>query len=330
MTFEWNALFTALKLKRPAKTTGFSTARECCSIGIFPDQFLIGISRGFQSLKSDLLLAYPFQKHQFAAALRNVVEDQQLGNMPCRWVLYPDQYLLFLMDDLPVAADEFQAAIRWKLGSMIPYPAEEALVDYFRIPPQKKHEPQPMIMVAVSHAPYLEKYAENLVYSGLNLTAISIQEIALSRITSLFCTDERSSALLYLEENAGELLIVRQKTLYLQRRFSDGWGRLDDIPSAPKETRPDCVLADLTLEIQRSIDYYQTQWRHVIPAQILFATNLPEQDSKRMADQFDACFSIPVTLLPTERIFPESYRLWREHRGSILPVLGGLLSAEGG
>lgn len=335
MALAWNTFVTGLK-QRMKWLTGRNVTvpgTDCCAIGILPDQFYLGISRGAGAAKSDLLLSYPYEKGRMADTLERVALNHQLAQMDCRWILYPEQYALFLMDDLPVPASEFQAAIRWKLTDALPFPAQESVIDHFHIPPHKTHDPQSMIMVAAAQFTILENGVDAINRAGLHLTEIGIQELALTQLVSQFDTGEKGLALVYLEEKSGELLIMRQRSLYLQRSFVDGWGAMREVFSSPVVGNEGGIcsqIEDLALEIQRSLDFYQVQWRQQAPAQIFLATSLPAADSRRIADALVSCFSIPVILVPLEKSFPAVSQRWMSRQGRFLPVLGGLLSREAG
>jgi len=197
-----------------------------CAVSVTAAGVSLAVLRHPDQHKLDLLVSFPLhQPDELASVLSDVVSDQGLKGMTTRWILAPDQYHLYLMDNLPVTADEFQSAIRWKLVELLPFPVEEAIIDSFQIPAQKTHDPHPMITVSVTRSDFLKTGAEAIAQSGLNLTSIGIQELSLRNIAALFEQDERSTALVYLEADRSEVLVTRESLLSLFAKRRHHWLR---------------------------------------------------------------------------------------------------------
>ncbi|MDX1902417.1 MAG: hypothetical protein SFW66_10550 [Gammaproteobacteria bacterium] len=239
-----------------------------CALGIAHDEIILAINRRPNQFQLDELIVVPREKETpLSDILSAVVEKYQLEEMPCTLMLQPHEYELFLLDNPPVKKSEFQSAIRWKILSLIHFPLDEAIIDHFQVPLQKTHNPQQMIMVAVTRKNLLQAYSKAIKQSRLDLTAITIQEMGLRNATVLFDDDLKSTALIYLQDQGSEILIVNNKLLYFHRDLKL---RLKEFESLKDftETSSHEVLDHLALDIQRSFDYYQAQWRKPLPARI--------------------------------------------------------------
>ena len=65
-------------------------------------------------------------------------------------------------------------------------------------------------------------------------------------------------AFIYLEEDVGLITITRQNTLYLSRRFDYGRARLLQAGTAEVTPVLEGLLDAIVIEIQRSLDYYES------------------------------------------------------------------------
>lgn len=86
--------------------------------------------------------------------------------------------------------------------------------------------------------------------SGLELAVIDIAELALRNVTAGLPEDAGGVALLHLCGGTGLIVITHQAHLYLARS-------LEVDPSPGGEDR---ALETLTLEVQRSLDYYESHF----------------------------------------------------------------------
>lgn len=266
----------------------------------------------------------PISRSQtFASVLSAAVAEHHLSGMECVWILQPESYQTFLMEALPVADNEFQAAIRWKVKSMISFPIEDAVIDYYKTPEQKTHKPTPMIMTIVSQISYLAPYVKKIQATGLRLTTIDIDELALRNITALFETDEKTTALIYLRNAMSYISLTNRKTLYFERAVDFG---LDAIGSVENVEQTNPSLDKLALELQRSIDYFQTQWRLPLPSRI-FITSVVDH-AQVMAEYLTARLAMPIQELDLSSVLSSHQPLTLALQGENLAVLGGVIRNE--
>lgn len=324
MRERWSALVSALG----QRMTGWagkpvSGASGFCCLSLQSHDLTLAASLSSREPLVDLLLSFRWETGEsLVSLLENVVREHGLQGLPCLQILAPADYHIFLMDSLPVSAAEFQSAIRWKLADLVSFPPEEAIVDHFEIPARKSHDPHPMIMVAVAHANILHSGVEMLQAAGLQPFSIGIRELAFRNLAALYEKDERTTALIYVEEQHTEVLLTRLGLLYLHRRLGPG----RRVFAGEERTTG---LQQLALELQRSFDYYQLQWRHAMPTRILMAAASPDPAWEDLVKQLESLLAITIQPLDVSEVMSARQALpGLAEQGHYLPVLGGLAGRE--
>lgn len=192
--------------------------------------------------------------------LSGLVERFKLDATPASWVMPLDDYQLFLIESPPVPQNEFASALNWRVRSLISYPIEEAIIDYFPLPAKKSAPDNPMLGVVTTRFNQLSMFVDILKKSGLKLSVIDIPELTLRNLTALYEDDEKSTAFLYFYEKVIILNISRQKTLYFTRRINR--------PTATDSTHE---AEQISLEIMRYFDFFQSKWRYPSPSRVFIA-----------------------------------------------------------
>ncbi len=292
----------------------------CCCLGLSEKEIALAIVRHRANAQIERLEIIPREKNRsLESQLAAAVKHFTLEDMPCYWILQPEEYQLFLFDALPVPAAEFQAAIRWKVASLLNFPIDEAIIDSFPVPQQKTHAPHDMIITAVTRLPILLPTIESIRASGMIPAFIGIQELALRNITALYETDEKGTALFWMREKDSEILLTCQKKLYFQR--------IVNLSALQCQADVDRVA----LEIQRSLDYYQAQWRKAPPGRLFLATTIADLSVSTMAAALTTRLATPVTTLHLHEQ-PIMHRLGKDVRIENcmpwLPIVGAAIRRE--
>lgn len=259
------------------------------------------------------------------SVLRALVQRHHLENVRCSWVLSPQNFHMILTEELPVTAAEFQSAIRWKIKASLSFPVEEAVIDSFLIPPKKSITTNDNLMVIAAQKSFLQPTSEKIIAAGLRLNIIDISILALKNISSLYETDEKSTALVFLQAQSCRLIITCQKQLYFVRAFDcnaeelAGGNVLDD-------NNKKFILDKLALDIQRSFDYYQSAWRQPQPARLLFGAI--DHVAPDVIDYLSQHLPTPLTRLNTESYLQANKEITQERQNKCLLAIGGALRVE--
>lgn len=256
--------------------------------------------------------------------LARLVADAGLKGVSANLVLAASDYNLFLVDAPPVAAEEMASAVRWKIKDLLDYPVEQAVIDVFTLPPDATpNRPTGRVYAVAAAKSRLQQLITLVNQSGLELRAIDIPELALRNITSHLEDDYNGLAFLSLEPGGGVLNIVKQGQLYLTRRINlpvsqnmtadADWGGQQD---------------RLVLEIQRSLDYFESQMGQQPVSRIVLAPR--GRDTSVLLDVLTSSLAPPVVALNLdERISAPD---WADEalKADCLTVIGGGLRPGSG
>ena len=167
-----------------------------------------------------------------------------------------ENYQLLLVEAPDVPPEELRSAIRWRIKDLIQFHVDDATIDVFEIPDQKRQSGRLMYAVAAK-TPRLKEITTGAEATGLKLEVIDLPELAIRNIAALMDGDVRGMASLYLGVDRGFIVISRQGTLFLARSLDVGEDRL----AAADETERQRLLETVALEMQRSMDYYDSHFQ---------------------------------------------------------------------
>ncbi len=193
-------------------------------------------------------------------ALSALAVQHKLAEYDCHLVLTGDNYRRVNIEAPAVDESEITEAIRWKINELIDFPVEKAVIDYYHGPMAVRANSSKMLEVIASPIDIIKDLIEKCAKAGLRLKVIDIQETTLRNLAVQLPENDRGIALLYLQEFSGTLLIQKETTIYVFRKFEIGYKKLgldeaysSDSPTAHAHT-------NLALEIQRSLDYVESYY----------------------------------------------------------------------
>ena len=256
--------------------------------------------------------------------LAKAVQKYALLGVPCTWILQPEDYQLLQTEALPVAPAEFQAAIRWKVKDLLRFPIDDAVIDSFAIPPAKLATSVNSIMLVVARASFITPLTEQIVGSGLSLNTIDIPELAFRNLTAFYEKDEKSTAFLYMQAENSQLVVTQHQKLYFTRRLELGLTELNAQAKEPKAEGVSYPFVDrMALDLQRSFDFFQSQWRQPEPVRILLGLSGP--CTLDLALLLAARLNVSVQTVDLNQYFDNKLQLPMSDDGNFLPILGGIL-----
>lgn len=196
-------------------------------------------------------------------ALAGLVDEHELKGVPCNLVLSSDQYQIFQTEKPPVADGELSEAIRWKVKDLIDYPLEDAITSVFDFPEDATRGRGSLINVVSARRVLLQENIKLLADVGLELQSIDISELVLRNISMRYDSTGNGLALLFMRPGFGMILVSKGDTVYFSRRFDFSLDALKN--TATQES----TVQQLALEVQRSLDYYESQMGQVPPKELL-------------------------------------------------------------
>jgi len=199
---------------------------------------------------------------QTSEALHKLVEKHDLAHSRTVAVMARGSYNLIQIDPPDVPEGEFREAVRWQIKDLLDFPAEQAVVDTFS---SEASENQTLSFAVAASQEQVWQMVHTLRDAELDTGAIDIPELALRSLMSLLPDDGRGLALLSLWRDSGLITIVRNGELCMARRINlgvqelvaaaDPAGEIDGVEISEAQQN---ILDAVILEIQRSLDYYES------------------------------------------------------------------------
>jgi MSHA biogenesis protein MshI len=192
--------------------------------------------------------------------LSKLVIQHNLAEYDCHLVLTSDNYRRVNVEAPTVAENEIIEALRWQINELIDFPADKAVIDYYEMPMAVRANSSKMLEVIASPIDIIREQIEKCTKADLQLKVIDIQETALRNLAVQLPENDRGVAILYLLEYSGTLLIQKETTIYVSRKFEIGYKKLglDEPYSSDNSTAN--AHNNLALEIQRSLDYVESYY----------------------------------------------------------------------
>jgi MSHA biogenesis protein MshI len=181
------------------------------------------------------------------AELKRMVAEFALAGLPVNLLLHPALYQMLLLDSPDVPAAELRDAMRWKVKEQISQPIEQVLLDAFALPADAYRGRSRMAYCAVLAKSGVNEWVEMLKHADLKLQSIDITEMAFRNLGLLAGAEGLNLALLRLRSSEGLISVQQGADLYMARRIEQG------LDQASQD------FSGVTLEIQRSLDYFESQ-----------------------------------------------------------------------
>ncbi len=183
-------------------------------------------------------------------SLASLQNKQQLSG-GCHLILSSKQNQIVQLDKPSVPDTEINAALKWQIKDLVTIAPEDMIVDYFDGPKLAGGGEKINVVCAVKSE--LQPYVEQLNKSELTIKSITIEEFAFA---SLLPVQDDACLMICQQPNEDMLLIiVKQGKLYFQRRLRG----MAQIAQKNEDELNMGTIDSLSLEIQRSTDYFERQ-----------------------------------------------------------------------
>lgn len=233
--------------------------------------------------------------------LTRLVKDLALEGELCNFVLSSQDYHLHLIEAPEVEESELRAAARWKVKDLLDTKPEEVAIDYFRVP-QHAYRGRDMVYVVAVAKTRIRALVSMIEECGLVLDSIDVPELVLRNLAAHFVGDSDGAAFMDLRGSGSTMNITRAGDLYLSRRINS---KLDsNIMQSPDWV---AIKARLILEIQRSLDYYESQMG--LPAINTLVLVQRRHDGSALADSLSQELTTRVRVLDLEEGLSSDVRL---------------------
>lgn len=223
-----------------------------------------------------------------ARLLARLRRELKLERYRCTTLLQPGAYQTFQVEAPNVPCEEARSAVRWRLREVLDYPLEAATVDALFLPaPEGAAGPAQMLAVAAKNE-LIEAVVRPFNEAGVPLEVIDIPELAQRNLAQRYEEPGRGLALLGFEEEGALLTFSCDGELCFARRID-----LAPAAGANAAARPE-FWERIALELQRSLDHFDRQFRHLAVSRVLIA---PIAGAHEMRDHLAANLDLPVAVL---------------------------------
>ena len=230
-----------------------------------------------------------------AVGLRSFVDTHGLAGSPVNYVLSPHLYHLLQVEPPQVPDEELNEALRWRVKDLINFDIEEAVLDSFPLPEESFRNRAAMVYVVVAKRSVIDE-AEALVKAArLELRSVDIAELALCNLLPKDEQQSQGTALVMLQGSDGVLNLMREQTLYLTR----------NVKASPEQLQGGELLSNATfnhlvLEIQRSLDYYESGLAQPPATRLLLVPTGEEEPT--VEEALDVSFALKAQRLDLESV----------------------------
>jgi MSHA biogenesis protein MshI len=218
-----------------------------------------------------------------------LTREHGLKRSHCTTVLSESDYKLLLTEAPDVPPGELKSAVRWRVKDLIDFHINDAALDVFDVPGQEGAGPVREMYVVAARTQAIQARVDLLQAAGVNLEIIDIPELAQRNIAALLPEDAQGVALLSFGERGGLITITRQGYLYLSRTLATAPSDLED--AATRALHLDQVV----LEVQRSLDYYESHFRQAPIRHLVLAP--PPFDATALVEHLTANLNVQARML---------------------------------
>lgn len=247
----------------------------------------------------------------------------QAQKFPVTSTLPDGSYQLLLVEVPDVPDEEVANAIPWKIKDLLDSPVEDTVIELFDMPSRNAGGAERMAYAVATRRNTVADHVGMLRQAGIALDVISIPELCLRNIATRLPQDRDGVAFLHLTEDHGILTISRQGLLYLIRRIERGRRSLQE---ADGEFALSEAQATFVLEVQRSLDYYESHFDRRPLHELVLA---PGSDVGGLANALSDQLGLSVSSLDLNQIFDMQTAATPTEQGACLLAIGaGLRTAE--
>jgi len=240
--------------------------------------------------------------HNISESLSGLADVVDSNGM-CNIVLSSGQYQIIQVDKPNVPEEEINAALKWQVKDLVPFKPDNMVVDYFDGPQLTNGVEK--INVVCADLKELSEIVGSAIKKQFEVGLITTAEFAFAQLIP-----KNDIAILLVCQNANEdllILIVKEGKILFQRRIRG----LAQIGLKTEEELMMGAVDMLSLEIQRSTDYFERQLKQAPIKEIKMI--LPIDNEAFLVRKVSENTNVAVNLLP----MPEGFEEFRKFPCSV-------------
>jgi len=251
-------------------------------------------------------------EEQLPALLTSIIEKNNLRSALTSFVLPSSRVQSTQIEHEDLPASDVQAALPWQVKELISIPPQDMICDYIDMPLQPFGQTAKAQIVATSRQ-YLEKICAPFHQVDAELSHILTEQFAVAKLQ----LTQDAAQLTFIQEpkREGMLLILKNQQICFARKIRG----TDAILGMPLEQLQMGGTDNLSIEIQRSIDYYESQLKQP-PIKDVFVA-LETEHASFIIDALNKSLPVKTKLFPFDDIINQT-----ELQQAYIPALGAALS----
>lgn len=202
-------------------------------------------------------------------ALADFVDQHDLSNTSTSVSFAIRSYQLLQVDRPPVPDEELGMAIQWSVQELLSS-QEEMMVDYFDVPAQTTGANK--VNVVALKKEEVHAVSRGIIEAGLMLKSISVEELSYCDLLPL--SNNATLMLVQKAANVISLNIVKDGKLFFNRSIR-GFEKLNTFTEMELQMG---VVESLSVEVQRSMDFFESQLRQGAVKKIVISLDSEHQE----------------------------------------------------
>ncbi|MCH2158812.1 MAG: hypothetical protein MK096_08575 [Oleiphilaceae bacterium] len=247
------------------------TAHTRVGLEFRTDGLAIALTRSARYPSLKLMESYwlPSAPNKRLQNLRNFVREQGLKGVSCDIVLPRNDYQRIELDAPNVPETELESAVHWAVQALMDDAGMDAQVEYFDYPKEALRNRPPRLHARVARQALIDTLTQSAIAVGLKPKRITVSDLALKNLSETIEPSNELQLTLKCENDFGLITIHKSSQLYFSRDFAI---------SRRATLSADEEMAQVAIEVQRSIDFFEGQTGLALPRQIRLLSSFSESD----------------------------------------------------
>lgn len=197
----------------------------------------------------------PTEPSAQVSALADTVANLGVRGSEAAITLPPGSYSILQVERPPVEDEELVDAARWRVGNLLDYPVEEAVLQVFDAPQPSDRQRKPMLNVVATPARAVRELAAVVKKAGLAPRKVTVAELALRQLVTAGGDAAGPTATVFLSGRQGLIQVTQNGRIYFSRRLDYGLSSVK-----PVDALATGIHNTLPLELRRTIDYFDSHY----------------------------------------------------------------------
>jgi len=190
-------------------------------------------------------------------------------------VLSPSEYQVFQIERPDVPENEVRQALRWRISDMLAGRFVDPVIDWIDLAGLKASARTSEVQVVAACRDAVRDGIEMVRQAGLRLESLGVVPLALRDLMASALEGGSGYVFLHIGYGGGLMVVGRERRFYFFREVDLGISALSSAMQAGDEDRAN-ALSELSLEIQRSLDYYESHFMDAPLRELWVACEVPE------------------------------------------------------